>query len=102
MIGKSNLTNNVTVTSNQTGDKEFNASNYTTLLVPNMTVEKIVVDKVVLNGTEVTFTINVTNTGSANLTNVTIHEVPGVGLSGGVISDTDKWKLGKDNRLELN
>ena len=48
----------------------FNISNHK----PNMTVEKIALNKTVNLGDEVTFVINVTNTGDFRLTSITVNE----------------------------
>ena len=68
VIGTGVLVNNVTAGSNESN--ETNGTNNTTAYAPNMTVQKISVDKVVFVGNNTSFIIVVTNTGDCNLTGV--------------------------------
>ncbi|MBR6993452.1 MAG: DUF11 domain-containing protein, partial [Methanobrevibacter sp.] len=67
------LENQVNASSNETDNKTGN--NTTTVYKPNMTVEKISLNKTVLIGNNTEFIIVVTNTGDCNLTNVKVTEI---------------------------
>ena len=67
------LVNNVSATSNLTN--ETNSSNNTTAYKPNMTVQKITIDKIVFVGNTTSFKIVVTNTGDCNLSDVVVTDV---------------------------
>lgn len=77
------LTFNVTKAGNMTNNVTTGLGNYTldndtvnfTVYAPNMTVEKLTLNKTAFIGDNVTFMIVVTNTGDCNLTNVKVTEV---------------------------
>ena len=91
-----NITNTVVVSSNETKDN-VTASNTTKVLKPNMTVEKITVNKTVLIGEKVIFTINVTNSGDSELTNVNVVENVPKGLKYNGEFTGENWKDNGDN-----
>ena len=66
------LVNQVNVSSNGTNKT---GNNTTTVYKPNMTVEKISLNKTVLRGDNTEFIIVVTNTGDCNLTTVKVTEI---------------------------
>ena len=69
------VVNTVNASSNVTGNKS--ANNNTTVFKPNMSVQKITVNKTVRVGEKVIFTIVVTNTGDCDLGNITVvEEIP--------------------------
>jgi uncharacterized repeat protein (TIGR01451 family) len=89
------LLNQVNVTSNETDNKTGN--NTTTVYKPNMSVQKITIDKVVLIEGNVSFMIVVTNTGDCNLTNVKVTEIYNSNeLSFIDYDNKDKWTKSGD------
>ena len=93
------IINTVVVSSNETGD--VIASNSTRVLKPNMTVEKIAVNKTVLVGENVIFTINVTNSGDSELTNVNVVENIPNGLQYNGEFYGEGWKYAGNNTFVL-
>ena len=91
------LVNNVTAKSNETNETNDTAD--VTVYKPNMTVEKITVNRTVTIGENVVFTIVVTNTGDCNLTDVFVEEKEHEGLEFVGYSDVEgKWTT-KDNKI---
>ena len=91
------LVNNVTAKSNETNETNDTAD--VTVYNPNMTVEKITVNRTVTIGENVVFTIVVTNTGDCNLTDVFVEEKEHEGLEFVGYSDVEgKWTT-KDNKI---
>ena len=71
----------------------LNATNKTTAYKPNMTVEKIALNKTVYLGNQTSFTIVVRNTGDCDLGNVTVVEKSYTGLVfDSYINGTGNWK----------
>ena len=71
----------------------LNATNRTTAYKPNMTVEKIALNKTVYLGNQTSFTIVVRNTGDCDLGNVTVVEKSYIGLIfDSYVNSTGNWK----------
>ena len=71
----------------------LNATNRTTAYKPNMTVEKIALNKTVYLGNQTSFTIVVRNTGDCDLGNVTVVEKSYTGLVfDSYVNGTGNWK----------
>ena len=89
--GKMNNTVSVAIGNYTFGNDTVNFPVY----APNLTVQKIALNKTVYNGNQTVFTIVVTNTGDYNLTNVTVIEK----IPNGLIFDSFKGKnwTTKDN-----
>ncbi len=91
------LINNVTAKSNVTN--ETNSTNNVTVYTPNMTVEKITVNRTVIIGENVIFTIIVNNTGECNLTGVFVEEQAPEGLTCvDYVSVRGTWTVSADNK----
>ncbi|WP_149732843.1 DUF11 domain-containing protein, partial [Methanobrevibacter millerae] len=84
-----NFTNVVVAGSNETDNKT--ANNTTTVLTPDLSVEKITITPVVKIGDQVTFEIIVRNTGETKLTNVFVEETSYNGLIYDSFVDNGLW-----------
>ena len=74
VIGAGNVTNVVVVNSTETGNETRQANNTTYVIGPDFEVRKVALNATAEVGDNITFTIVVTNTGNANLSNVTVRE----------------------------
>ena len=70
---KGNITNTVNATSKES--KNLTVMNNTYVLSPNLTVQKVTINKTVIVGDDVYFMIVVTNIGNCELDNVTVYEI---------------------------
>ncbi|MBQ7929184.1 MAG: Cna B-type domain-containing protein, partial [Methanobrevibacter sp.] len=103
------LTFNVTKSGNMTNNVSVGIGNYSfgndtvnfTVYRPNMTVEKIALDKRVYIGNETTFTIVVKNTGDYKLTDIKVFEEIPKGLRFDGKFDGYKWFNNKNEFIYL-
>jgi len=72
-LANGNITNTVNVTSKES--ERLRVMNNTHVLSPNLTVQKVTLNKTVIVGDDVYFMIVVTNTGNCELDNVTVYEI---------------------------
>ncbi|MBQ2653645.1 MAG: DUF11 domain-containing protein [Methanobrevibacter sp.] len=86
------IINTVNASSNLTENKT--SSNETKVINPDMTVEKLTVNKTVIVGDKVIFTIVVTNTGDTVLGNISVKENIPEGLSYGTFHGPGWEKVG--------
>ena len=96
-ISEVKVDNYNTVISNNTKYNWTVTNSIIPVIIPNMTVEKITVNKTVLIGEKVIFTINVTNSGDSELTNVNVVENVPKGLKYNGEFTGENWKDNSDN-----
>ncbi|MBE6490484.1 MAG: DUF11 domain-containing protein [Methanobrevibacter sp.] len=93
----------VNTTSNETNTKNNNASNTTVVYLPNMTIQKITLNKTVYVGENVTFEIVVKNVGDCNLSDVIVREFfDSNELEYLDYTNKDKWSNTATNVFEYN
>ncbi|MBE6498099.1 MAG: DUF11 domain-containing protein, partial [Methanobrevibacter sp.] len=93
----------VNTTSNETNTTNNKANNTTVVYLPNMTIQKITLNKTVYVGENVTFEIVVKNVGDCNLSDVVVREFfDSTELEYLDYTNKDKWSNTATNVFEYN